>query len=431
MEQDSTGAWHTTVIGGGVGPTWMASPNLFGLAAAELTEGLRSGLLAEGARIEPVASLLGRSVKSYWVSFFEPADLEGQPQPLGLALPWREGEWTTHETALLLTVRVSKHQFATFLKSTLHASGAQALEAMAQAHGQTPPARVLAVGPVVELSEALSRHLNVPLEHRQDALLWGWQGSNWRAMLAGQVKRPQAWLAGASLRPWALPLGALMLAWVVGLLAPQGALAPPPAESSPSPQTVAGIEPQGSVSVARSAQALVAQVERVAQVVERIQGPRLEWLVLERVSPGEVRLDIRVGPPRLGTVASGAPREAAGERLEAALSGLAGLAEVRVSNRSGDEVSMIVRLVEPLPPVSASWDAAAGLAKAHAVALSSSPEEGWVLQAHAQPADRLLTFLPRLLSEGFDWSRLVMVREGDGLASLRLEAIPFGDGAGK
>ncbi len=92
---------------------------------------------------------------------------------------------------------------------------------------------------------------------------------------------------------------------------------------------------------------------------------------------------------------------------------------------------MIVRLVEPLPPVSASWDAAAGLAKAHAVALSSSPEEGWVLQAPAQPADRLLTFLPRLLSEGFDWSRLVMVREGDGLASLRLEVTPFGDGAGK
>jgi hypothetical protein len=130
-------------------------------------------------------------------------------------------------------------------------------------------------------------------------------------------------------------------------------------------------------------------------------------------------------------MASGAPKEAAGERLEATLSGLSGLAEVRVSNRSGDEVSMIVRLVEPLPPVSASWDAAAGLAKAHAVALSSSPEEGWVLQAPAQPADRLLTFLPRLLSEGFDWSRLVMVREGDGLASLRLEVTPFADGAGK
>lgn len=431
MEQDSTGAWHTTMLGEGTGPTWMASPNLFGLAAAELTEGLRSGLLAEGARIEPVAGLLGRNVKSYWVSFFEPADLEGQPQPLGLALPWREGEWTTHETALLLTVRVSKHQFATFSQATLEASGAQAFEAIARAHGQTLPLRLVAVGPLAASSKALAACLNVPLEHRDQAPRRGWRGSDWRAMLAGQVKGLQAVPRGPWLWPWAMPLGVLMLAWLLGLLAPQGPSSLARVEGRPSPQQGVGVEPQGAVSVARSAQALVGQVERVAQVVERVQGPRLEWLVLERLSPGEVRLDIRVGPPRLGAAASGAQKEAAGERLEAALAGLPGLAEVRVSNRTGDEVSMVVRLLEPLPPVSASWDAAAELARANAVALSSSPEEGWVLQAPAQPADRLLTFLPRLLSQGFDWGRLVMTREGDGLASLRLEGAPLGEGQAK
>lgn len=425
MEQDAAGAWHGTVLGADSGPCWMASAHLFGLAAEELTEGLRSALLADGAQIKLVSSDWGRAARAVCVSFFDPEALEGSPQALGLALPWREGEWTTYETAQLLTIRVSKYQFATFSQATIRASGEALFQTMARAHQQAP-VRVLAVGPLTESSEVLARSLNAGFNHQAGSPLSGWVGLTWQAQARWHATRLKGLLRMDWRHPWIIPLAVLVLAWLAGLSAPQGSSDTLGATArGPLMQRGALHEQTGVEAIARSAQSLMTQVERVAQVVERVQGPRLEWLVLERLSPAELQLEIRVGPPRLGVATSGSPKETAGERLQTALSGLLGVTDVRVSNRTGDEVLMVLRLLEPLPLGKSSWESATELARLHAVALTASGEEAWMLEAPAQPVDRLLTFLPRLLSHGLDWGRLVVVREGDGLASLRLEDAVF------
>jgi len=465
LEQDADGAWHRSVVEGAGATVCMASAGLFSMNAEELTEGLRAALVADGARVDTLAAGLGRGLKAACVSFFDPLSIEAgavaggpliggaiAPRPLGLVLPWRNGEWTTYETDRLITLRVSKTTFASFLQAHLEASGLQAFRALieSQAGGLV---RLVAVGPMARTSCLLAEALGVPCVHRPQPLLSGWQGlvaglRNASLAQAGETIRSMQWQAAAPWfydrlvrggfkagwrHPWAAPMGALLLALLVTALAPRGSLNGEAAASGAGESRVAG-DAGGVQTLPSAGQSLLAQLERIAQALERVQGPRVEWIALERLGPDQIRLEVRVGAPRLAVASTEVSKESAGERLQTALSGLAGVSDVIVLNRTGDEASMSLKLLQPLPTGELAVALLPELARVHAVAFepvemeppqrqgrAGQSAQAWSLQAPVQPAERLLGFMPQLLGYGFEWSRLVIAREADGLASLRME----------